>query len=52
MGANAGALRASNGACACAGAEASSAYDWDKVNNAVLETYQRLVRQKAGTARV
>lgn len=35
-----------------AGAEASSAYDWDKVNNAVLETYQRLVRQKIGTTRV
>jgi glycosyltransferase involved in cell wall biosynthesis len=35
-----------------AGAEASSAYDWDKVNNAVLETYQRLVRQKSGTTRV
>jgi glycosyltransferase involved in cell wall biosynthesis len=42
-------LRLRHGA---AGAEASSAYDWDKVNNAVLETYQRLVRQKIGTTRV
>ena len=42
-------LRLRHGA---AGAKASSAYDWDKVNNAVLETYQRLVRQKSGTTRV
>ncbi len=42
-------LRLRHGA---AGAEASSAYDWDKVNNAVLETYRRLVRQKAGMPRV
>lgn len=38
-------LRLKHGA---AGAEASSAYDWDKVNSAVLDTYRRLVRQKSG----
>lgn len=41
-------LRLRHGA---AGAEASSAYDWDRVNSAVLDTYQRLLRQKSGTAR-
>lgn len=41
-------LRLKHGA---AGAEASSAYDWDKVNSAVLDTYKRLLRQKPGAAR-
>lgn len=41
-------LRLKHGA---AGAEASSAYDWDKVNSAVLDTYLRLLRQKSGTSR-
>ncbi len=34
-----------------AGAEASSAYDWDRVNSAVLDTYRRLLRQKSGPSR-
>lgn len=38
-------LRLQHGA---AGAEASGAYDWDKVNSAVLNTYRRLLRQKSG----
>ena len=41
-------LRLEHGA---AGAKASSAYDWDKVNSAVLDTYQRLLRQKSGAPR-
>ena len=41
-------LRLKHGA---AGAEASSAYDWDKVNSAVLDTYKRLLCQKPGAAR-
>ena len=41
-------LRLKHGA---AGAEASSAYDWDRVNHAVLETYHRLLRQNAGARR-
>jgi phosphatidylinositol alpha 1,6-mannosyltransferase len=41
-------LRLRHGA---AGAEASSAYDWDRVNSAVLDTYRRLLRQKSGPSR-
>lgn len=42
-------LRRRHGA---AGAEASSAYDWDKVNSAVLDTYRRLLRQRSRPAHV
>ncbi len=40
------ALRAQHGA---AGAKASGAYDWDRVNQAVLDTYYRLARQNPGS---
>ena len=40
------ALRAQHGAN---GAKASSAYDWDRVNQAVLDTYLRLARQNPGS---